>query len=82
MELRCIFLVIIVFEINHFWMFHASYNKVHNLQLNIVSIKSACAMWKMLMVQNCDNDILEGLAVADPPQIQNPLFLSWRDWRL
>jgi hypothetical protein len=27
------------------------------------------------MVQNCDNDILEGLAVANPPQTQNPLFL-------
>jgi hypothetical protein len=44
-----------------------------------VSVKSARAMWKVLMVQNCDNDILEGLAVANPPQIQNPLFLSWRD---
>jgi hypothetical protein len=28
------------------------------------------------------NDILEGLAVANPPQTQNPLFFSWRDWRL
>jgi hypothetical protein len=34
------------------------------------------------MVQNCDNDILDGLAVANLPQTQNPLFLSWRDWRL
>jgi hypothetical protein len=34
------------------------------------------------MVQNCDNDILEGLAVANPPQTQNPLFLSWKDWQL
>jgi hypothetical protein len=34
------------------------------------------------MVQNCDNDILEPLAVANPPQIQNPSFLSWRDWRV
>jgi hypothetical protein len=34
------------------------------------------------MVQNCDNDILDGLAVANLLQTQNPLFLSWRDWRL
>jgi hypothetical protein len=34
------------------------------------------------MVQNCDNDILDGLAVANLPQTQNPLFLSWKDWRL
>jgi hypothetical protein len=34
------------------------------------------------MVQNCDNDILDGLAVANLPQTQNLLFLSWRDWRL
>jgi hypothetical protein len=47
--------------------------------INIVSVKSARAMWKVLMVQNCDNDILEGLAVTDPFQIQNLLFLSWRD---
>jgi hypothetical protein len=46
---------------------------------NIVSVKSARAMWKVLMVQSCDNDILEGLAVANPPQTQNPLFFSWRD---
>jgi hypothetical protein len=31
------------------------------------------------MVQNCGNDILKGLAVANPPQTQNPLFLSWKD---
>jgi hypothetical protein len=34
------------------------------------------------MVQNCDDDILEGLVVANPPQTQNTLFLSWRDRRL
>jgi hypothetical protein len=34
---------------------------------NTASVKSACAMWKVHMVQNCDNDILEGLAVADLP---------------
>jgi hypothetical protein len=33
-------------------------------------------MWKVLMVQSCDNDILEGLAVTNPPQTQNPLFLE------
>jgi hypothetical protein len=49
---------------------------------NTVPVKSACAMWKVLMVQSCDNDILEGLAVTNPPQTQNPLFFSWRDWRL
>ena len=44
--------------------------------LNIVSVKSVHAMWKVLMIQNCDNDILEGLAVAEtPPQTLNPLFL-------
>jgi hypothetical protein len=46
---------------------------------NTVFIKSARAMWKVLMVQNCDNDILEGLVVAKPPQTQNPLFFSWKD---
>jgi hypothetical protein len=44
--------------------------------VNIVSVKSARAMWKVLMVQSCDNDILEGLAVANPLQTQNPLFFS------
>ena len=44
--------------------------------MNIVSIKGACAMWKMLMVQNCDNDILEGLAIANPPQTQKPVFFN------
>ena len=28
------------------------------------TVKSARAMWKVLMVQICDNDILEGLAIA------------------
>jgi hypothetical protein len=46
---------------------------------DIVFVKSAHAMLKVIMVQNCNNDILEGLAVADPLQTQNPLFLSWRD---
>jgi hypothetical protein len=45
--------------------------------INTISVKSAHAMWKVLMVQSC-----EGLAVANPPQTQNPLFFSWRDWRL
>jgi hypothetical protein len=49
------------------------------LYINIVSVKSARAMWKVLMVQSCDNDILEGLAVANPLQTQNPLFFSWID---
>jgi hypothetical protein len=42
---------------------------------NNVSIKSACAMWKVLMVQNWENDVLEGLAIANPFQSQNPLLL-------
>jgi hypothetical protein len=52
------------------------------LQENTVFVKSARAMWKVLMVQSCDNDIFEGLAVANPPQTQNSLFFSWRDWQL
>jgi hypothetical protein len=40
---------------------------------NNVSIKSARAMWKVLMVQNCDNDILEGLAVTDPLPNSKPM---------
>jgi hypothetical protein len=52
---------------------------IWNTMFNTVSIKSARAMWKVLMVQSCDNGILEGLAVANPPQTQNPLFFSWRD---
>jgi hypothetical protein len=35
---------------------------------NTTSVKSACAKCKVLMVQTCNNDILEGLAVADPPK--------------
>jgi hypothetical protein len=50
--------------------------------LNTISVKSARVMWKVLMVQSCDNDILEELAIANLPQTQNPLFFSWRDWRL
>jgi hypothetical protein len=53
-----------------------------HLTNNTVYVKSARAMWKVLMVQSCDNDILEGLAIANSPQTQNPLFFSWRDWRL
>jgi hypothetical protein len=49
------------------------HNKNHS---NTISIKSARVMWKVLMVQSCDNDILEGLAIANPPQTQNPLFFS------
>jgi hypothetical protein len=41
---------------------------VSNYKYNTTSIKSVRAMWKVLMVQNCDNDILEGLVVADPPK--------------
>jgi hypothetical protein len=52
------------------------------VSVNIVSVKSARAMWKVLMVQSCDNDILEGLAVTNLPQTQNPLFFSWKDQRL
>jgi hypothetical protein len=35
--------------------------------MNIASVKSGRAKWKLYMVQNYDNDILEGLAVNDPP---------------
>jgi hypothetical protein len=40
---------------------------------------------KMHMVQNYDNNILEGLAVATYPPVPkktlNPLFLIWKDWQ-
>jgi hypothetical protein len=74
-----------------FWLKPSNSLMLHNfpfvycnkISLNIVSFKNACAMWKVLMVQNCDNDILKGLVVANPPQpTHNPLFLSWRHWRL
>jgi hypothetical protein len=39
-------------------------------------------MLKMHVVQNYDNDILEGLAVANSLRIVNSLFLSWRNWWL
>jgi hypothetical protein len=44
--------------------------------LTLFPIKNACAMWKVLMVHSCDNDILEGLAVTDPLKSLHPLFLS------
>jgi hypothetical protein len=47
---------------------------------NTFSVKSA--MLKMHVVQNYDNDILEGLAVANSLRIVNSLFLSWRNWWL
>jgi hypothetical protein len=43
--------------------------------VNTVSIKSARAMWKVLMVKNYDNDILEGLAVANPIKPKIHCFL-------
>ena len=33
----------------------------------IFFVKSACAMWKMHVVKNYDNGILEGLVVANSP---------------
>jgi hypothetical protein len=43
------------------------FTKVHiTTSKNNTSIKSGRAMWKLYMVQNFDNDILEGLAVAYP----------------
>jgi hypothetical protein len=46
--------------------------------LEILGIKSAHAMRKMHVVQNYENDILEGLVVANPlpSKTLNPLFLS------
>jgi hypothetical protein len=49
-----------------------------NSKNNIVSSKSARAMWKVLMVQSCDNDILEGLAVANPLKPKIHCFLVGR----
>jgi hypothetical protein len=54
----------------------------YSISLNTISVKSARAMWKVLIIQSCDNDILEGLAVANPPQTQHPLVFSWKDWWL
>jgi uncharacterized protein YbcV (DUF1398 family) len=55
---------------NHF-LIQANYSTLRTNN-NIVSVKSARAMWKVHIVQNYDNDILEGFAVANPPKIQNP----------
>ena len=41
-------------------------SKIHRCQKS-ASIKSAHAMLKVLIVQNCDDDILEGLVVVDTP---------------
>ena len=41
--------------------------------MNTISIKSVRAMYKVLMVQDCHNDILEGLAVANPHQNPKPI---------
>ena len=38
---------------------------------NTAFVKIACAMSKMHVIQNYDNDILEGLVVANPPLL-NP----------
>jgi hypothetical protein len=36
--------------------------------MNIAFVKSGRAMYKLYMVQNYDNDILEGWVVANPPE--------------
>jgi hypothetical protein len=36
-------------------------------------------MLRVLMVQNCNHDILGRVAVADPIQTLNPLFLRLKD---
>ena len=43
--------------------------------MNVVSVKSTRTMWKVLMVQNCDNGILEGLAVTNPLKPKIHYFL-------
>jgi hypothetical protein len=40
---------------------------------NIVSVKSARAMWKVLMVQNYDNDIFGRIGVCQPPSNPKPV---------
>jgi hypothetical protein len=35
-------------------------------------------MWKVLMVQSCDNDILEGLVIATPLKSKIHCFLVGR----
>jgi hypothetical protein len=51
-------------------------SNIHQNGPEILGVKNAHAMWKVLMVYRCDNDILEGLAVADPLETLHPLFLS------
>jgi hypothetical protein len=53
--------------------------QTREMNLNTAFVKSARAMWKVLMVQNWDNDTLEGLAVANSPKTLNPLFRSCKD---
>jgi hypothetical protein len=36
-------------------------------------------MARVLMIQNCNHDILEWVVVADPIQTLNPLFLNLMD---
>ena len=52
-----------------------NFSRTPTSTINIVSVKSARAIWKVLMVQNCDNDILEGLAVANPLKSKIHCFL-------
>jgi hypothetical protein len=67
-------------SISQFWTmstFHMARALLTETMFNTTFVISAHAMWKMHVVQNYDNEILEGLVVADHPWFLNPLFLSW-----
>jgi hypothetical protein len=46
------------------------------IKKNFTTLRKTLFPLKVLIVQNCDNDILEGMVITNPPQTQNPLFLS------
>ena len=51
---------------------------IHHKTLFLLKMLVPCEK-SLMLVQNCDDDILEGFAVANPLQTQNTLFLSRRD---
>jgi hypothetical protein len=55
-----------------YWLLNFQFSNFFKVMNNTISVKSARAMWKVLMVQKCDNDILEGLVVTNPPPSKKP----------
>jgi hypothetical protein len=43
------------------------------ISTNIIYVKNARAIWKVYMVQNCDNDLLEGLTFGNLPSKPKPI---------